>query len=371
MTGKRALLICGNSQTVVTFRSGLIKALQEAGYTVFAVGFGKEYEREIAELGVEYYAVTDENRSLNPVRLLSLKDKYYKVIKRVNPYMVCTFQLKPNVFGLAAARKAGIKNTCATVEGVGDVFIRNTPKWRLLRRIVCALYKRALRAARKVFFLNGEDKTEFLRRRLVKGGQCEIVQGVGVDLEKFSYRPVQDNRAFLMTARMYKTKGVLEYCRAARLVKRRYPAAKFRYIGGEGELKRKDLQEYVADGSVEYLGTMKDVRAQLTECGVFVLPSYREGLPVSVLEAEATGRAILAGDVVGCKDAVEEGENGFLTKAGDSEALAEKMIWFLEHSQAVEQMGKNSRKIAESRFDTRRISGRFVRILEEAWRENA
>jgi len=190
------------------------------------------------------------------------------------------------------------------VEGAGDVFIYNTIKWRFIRFMVCKLYKNSFKRVKKVFFLNNEDKTEFLSRKILKKEQCEIVHGIGVNLEYFAYKPIKTDRTFLMVARMLKTKGVYEYCKCARTVKQKYPDAVFNYLGAEGTVKLSDIQEYIDDGSINYLGTTKDVRPYLEECTAFVLPSYREGMSMSIMEAAATGRAVLATDTVGCRDSI-------------------------------------------------------------------
>lgn len=214
-----------------------------------------------------------------------------------------------------------------------------------------------------MFFLNEDDKQEFIDRKLVQSGQCESIHGIGVDLERFSYRPIKNRRTFLMVARMLKTKGIYEYCECARLVRKKYPDAVFNYLGAEGNVKVVDIQEYIDDGSVRYLGTTNDVRPYLEECTAFILPSYREGLPMSIMEAEASGRAIITSDNVGCRDTVREGYNGFLVEKGNAQGLSEKAIRCIEHPEEAEQMGRNSRTFAEEHFDQEKINEKIVSIL--------
>ena len=210
---KNVLLLCVTSQNVCTFRAGLIKKLQEKGCKVSVVAFDDEYKQEVAELGVDFYCVKDKNRSLNPLKILSLKGKYKKIIKEVNPDTVFTFMLKPNVFGTLAAKSAGVKQIYSMVEGAGDVFINNSLKWKIIRKAVCFLYKRAFKHSQKVFFLNHDDVAEFMSRKLVKASQCERVFGIGVDLNKFEFKPIKNKATFLMVARMLKTKGIYEFCK--------------------------------------------------------------------------------------------------------------------------------------------------------------
>lgn len=359
----KAFLLCVTSQSVLTFRRNLIQVLIEKSVDVHVCAFDDDYEARIEELGATFHCIEDKNRSLNPFKVLSLKNKYCKVIKEVKPDVVFTFMVKPNTFGVLAAKKAGVKKIFSMVEGAGDVFINDGLKWKIIRKGVCHLYKKAFRNSQKVFFLNKDDKAEFLRRKLVCETQCEIVHGIGVDLEKFADKPLKNHRTFLMVARMLKTKGVFEYCECARIVRRKYPDAVFNYLGAEGTVKLDDIREYIDDGSIVYLGTTDDVRPYYEDCAAYVLPSYREGMPMSVMEAEAVGRAIIATDVNGCRDTVKIGYNGFLVPRGDANALSEKIVYCIEHPEETELFGANSRKFAEENFDQKKINEVLTEII--------
>ena len=353
---KKILLLCVTSQNVVTFRAGLIKTLQEKGCAVSVIAFDDAYRAEIETLNVDFYCIKEENRGINPLKILTLKGKYKKLIRQINPDTVFTFMLKPNTFGVMAAKSAGIKSIYSMVEGAGDVFIKGGLKWKMIRLVVCTLYKRAFKTSKKVFFLNGDDQAEFVARGLVKKEQCELIHGIGVDLDKFAFVPVKNDRTFLMVARMLETKGVYEYCKCARIVKQQYPDAVFHYLGAEGNVHLADIREYIDDGSIEYLGTAKDVRPYLEDCSALLLPSFREGMPMSIMEAEAVGRAIVTTDNVGCRDTVIDGYNGFLVAQKDYEAMAEKCIWLIENFEKVKEMGANARCFAEERFDAKKIN---------------
>lgn len=361
--GKKILLICVSSRNVITFRTGLIEALLENGYDVSVVAFDEEYAEEVKALGVCFYCVDDTNRSLNPFKLLSLKRKYLKLIRLIAPDIVFTFMHKPNTFGVLAAKKAGIKNIYAMVEGAGDAFIYNTWKWKLVRFFVCRLYKKSFRLARKVFFLNTDDRAEFTRRKLVKAERCELVHGVGVDTERFAFESVKNQRVFLMIARMLRTKGIFEYCEAARAVKKQYPDAEFLYLGDEGGVTVSDIQPYIDEGSIRYLGTTHDVRPYIADCAVFVLPSYREGFPMSIMEATSVGRAILTYDSIGCRETVKDGYNGFMVERKSVQGLVDKMLYFIENPDEVVRMGKNSREMAETAFDRRLVNAKVLDVL--------
>ena len=179
---KKILLLCVSSQSVINFRKTLIKKLQAENYSVSVVAFDEDYKKDVQDLGVAFYCIQDKNRGLNPLKILSLKSKYYKLIKDISPDIVFSFMLKPNTFGVMGAKKAGVKKIFSMVEGAGDVFIKNTLKWKVIRFVVCLLYKQAFKSSNKVFFLNNDDKNEFVNRKLIKEEQGEIIHGIGVDL---------------------------------------------------------------------------------------------------------------------------------------------------------------------------------------------
>lgn len=347
----KILLACSNSSVVVTFRKSLIKHLKSIGHDVSVLVFDREYEKQIKELGVSFYCINDANRSLNPFKVLTLKLRYAKVIKEINPDLVFTFMLKPNIYGVQGAKKAGVDNIYSMVEGTGDVFINNGLKWKLIRKIVCMGYKKAFKSSKKVFFLNNDDKSEFIKRGLVKEEQCQIVHGIGVDLEHFEYKAIENTSTFLMIARLLKTKGVYEYCEAARIVKEKYPNAIFNLVGPEGTVKADDLKRYIEGGIINYLGETNDVRPYIEESSVYVLPSYREGFSVSIMEAQAVGRAVITCDTNGTRDAVRNGEDGFLVSVKNSKALADRMIYFLENPDKIYEMGSKARSYSEQMLD--------------------
>lgn len=362
----KLIIINPATDSAINFRIPLIREFIGNGWEVVLISGNEERKEVLERENVKFYCVEQKNRGLNPFSMLRYKRKLTEIIRAEKPDAVFTFQVKPNVFGVPAAKKAGVKNICAMVEGLGDVFINDSFKWKMIRRFVCVLYKRAFRWARKVFFLNSDDKAEFLKRKLVKEEQCEIIPGVGVDLEKFTYKPIRNRNTFLMVARMLKTKGVLEYCRAARIVKKTHPEAVFNYLGAEGTLKVADIQEYIDDGSINYLGVTEDVRPYLeNSLLLLLLSSYREGLPMSIMEAEATGRAVITSNNVGCKDTVIDGYNGFLCEKGDVQKMAEKAIWCLEHPEEAEQMGKNARTFAEEHFNAKKINEKIFHLVNK------
>ena len=361
---KKILFICAASKMVLHFRTDLIKKYQSEGYGVSVVTFDSQYGEEIKGLGVDFYCIGSSNRSLNPFEILSLKKKYVSIIKEVKPDVVFTFMLKPNIFGAAAAKKVGVKKIFSMVEGAGDAFTYNTLKWRIVRSVVVLMYKKAFKIPNKVFFLNCDDVNEFVRRKMISKERCELVKGIGVNLDEFVFETISNYDSFLMVARLNVAKGVIEYCNAARIVKKSYPDATFGLLGAEGNLTTEDIKEFIDDGSIIYHGVTDDVRPYLRECGVCVLPSYREGFSVSIMEAEASGKPVITSDAAGCKDAVRDGYNGFLVPVKDVETLAERMVYFLNNPDKVKEMGKQAREFAETYFDYKKINDYIFNVVE-------
>lgn len=363
---KKILLICNTSQSVYNFRMPLIKTLQDAGYSVSVIAFDDKYAIELSSAGIDLYYVNDKNRSTNPFKILTLKKRYARIIKQVSPDVVFTFMLKPNVFGSLASRKAGVENVYCMVEGAGDAFIKTGFKWRMIKFVEKMLYKKAFKKVKKVFFLNNDDKSEFEGLKLVKPEQSVVINGIGVDLEKFAFKPVDEtSNKFIMIARMLETKGVIEYCKCARLVRKTHPEAEFLYLGAEGSLKVTDIQEYIDDGSINYLGTAKDVRPAIESVLLLLLSSYREGLPMTIMEAESMGRGIITSDAIGCRETVEEGYNGYLVSQHDYETMAKRCIEVLENKNLATTLGKNARTFAEEKFDQTKINSKILEEIRE------
>jgi glycosyltransferase involved in cell wall biosynthesis len=226
----------------------------------------------------------------------------------------------------------------------------------------------ALRRAHQVIFLNPDDRDEFIGRGIVRPEQVLLLGGIGVDLAAFAPAPLPEGPpSFLMIGRLLREKGVCEYIEAARRLKARYPAARFRLVGGRddnpGGLSPERVDSLLADGAVEWLGELCDVRPAIAECSVYVLPSYREGVPRSTQEAMAMGRPVVTADVPGCRETVCDGVNGFFATARDPDSLAAAMARFCDDPALIGPMGEQSLKMAQARFDIDEVNGRIYGAL--------
>ena len=306
----------------------------------------------MSELDIPWIRLPMDRSGLNPVSDFLLWAAYRKLLKRIRPSALLSFTVKPNIYGSLAAASLGIP-AMPNVSGLGTAFIRGGP----LQRLVSGLYKLAFRRADVVFFQNPDDRRLFVDRRLVREGQARLLPGSGIDLDRFVPGPLPEGPVtFLLIARLLGDKGVREYVEAARLARPRLPDARFQLLGPIDDGNRTgiggdELDRWVRDGAVEYLGAADDVRPFIAAATAIVLPSYREGLPRTLLEGAAMARPLIASDVPGCRELVDDGINGYLCEVRDPQSLADAMVKLarLGGSQRC-TMGAASRLAVEDRF---------------------
>lgn len=368
---KRKVLIALNTAwNLFNFRAGLIRALVAEGYEVVAAAPNDEYAPRLAELGCRFVPLAMDNKGTHPGRDLLLFFRFLKLLHRERPDVFLGYTVKPNIYGSLAAHVLGIP-VVNNIAGLGAVFIRDNWLTRLVRR----LYKVALSRSHHVFFQNNEDLQMFVAQGLVMPNKVSRLPGSGVDLTVFRYSPMQslENRPFrfLLVARLLWDKGVGEYVEAARMVRRQYPAAKFQLLGfldvkNPTAVSSEQMSDWVKEGVVEYLGVVDDVKPHLIAADCVVLPSYREGVPRSLLEAAAIGRPIVATDAIGCRDAVDDGVNGLLCRVRDANDLAEKMQRMIEMTPSERNsMGDLGRKKMEMEFDEKYVIVRYLQVIND------
>jgi glycosyltransferase involved in cell wall biosynthesis len=367
---KKIVISINTSWNVVNFRRGLIEALRARGYDVVIVAPRDEYSSLIPDMGCRYVEIEIDNSGTSPVRDLALLWRYWRILRREKPLVFVGFTIKPNVFGSLAANLNGIP-VINNVSGLGTVFVRGG----LLQRIAKALYRLALARSKVVFFQNDDDRMLFINGRLVRKAQTALLPGSGVDLVRFfpSSRnsPRSGSIVFLLVARLLWDKGVAEFIEAARLVRLKVPAARFQLLGfldveNRTAVSRAQVEQWVEEGLVEYLGATDDVRPFLDAADCVVLPSYREGTPRSLLEAAAMGRPLISTDVPGCKEVVDHAVNGFLCKVKDADDLASSMTEFaVMDSASRDRMGVESRKKVERQFSETIVVERYMHQIDK------
>ena len=370
---RKVAVVCSYTVSLVNFRFRLLQEMVRNGHDVVALG--PEHHAPtvdaLARIGVSFVSVPMARAGLNPFEDIRTLTALWSVFRKLRPDVVLCYTMKPIIYGLIAARLAGVRERHALITGLGYTFSDHAanPRLRLIRKVVIRMYRTALRGVGRVFVYNEADADDVRAGRMVDPKRIVAVPGSGVDFDRYvaSDLPAGDP-VFLLIARLLREKGVSEFVEAARSLRRSHPTARFLLLGpmdpSPMAISRTEVERWVAEGVVDYLGETADVRPYLAKCTVFVLPSYyREGIPRSILEAMATGRPIITADTPGCRDTVADGENGFIVPPRDPVALAAAMRRFIEDPPLAERMGRQSLEIARQRFDAKAVSHQLLREM--------
>ena len=372
---RRVLIVGGLAASLLNFRAPVIKALIRRGCRVYVAvpgPFSAELTSALAALGVEIRAIRMARAALNPVADLRTLLGLFRLMRDLRPDAVLSYTAKPVIYSGYAAHFARVGVRCGWITGVGFGFTEGEPRGRTVARYVLrVLYRTALKRYQVVLFQNADDVKLFRRLGLISDAcRVEITAGSGVDTAMFSPVDLPEGPVFLMAARLLKDKGVYEYVAAAEKVRYRHPQARFLLAGepdqNPSSVTQGQLADWVGSGVVEYLGWADDIRVPMARARVYVLPSYREGMPRSVLEAMAMGRPVISTRAPGCSDAVEDGYTGLLVPVADSEALARAMVRLIENPTLAEQMGRAGRRRVVDRFDASRVGEHVARLLVDS-----
>ena len=362
------VLICSNyAWTIINFRLPLIKRLIKNGYRVVVVTQYDGYENQIAEYVDEIRPLFISRKGVNPfvdsITLLNLVIFF----RKLKPDYLLLFTIKPVIYGAVAAKLFNIK-TIVMITGLGTAFIADN--W--ITRLVKLLYRFALSSVATAFFQNNDDKDLFLKSNLINPNVCKLTPGSGIDTRQFPYSslPQNNNITFILIARMLWDKGIGEYVEAAKIIKLKYPNTIFQLLGALGVENRtaisaERMAAWVNEGSVEYLGETFDVKPYIEKASCVVLPSYREGTSRVLLEASSIGRPIIASDVPGCREVVENQISGLLCRSKDSLDLSDKMEMMINLSfQERKMMGIKGREKIEKEFNQNIVNDLFIDALE-------
>lgn len=368
-------LIGTTAAYVVNFRSDLIGELVRQGHTVyvFALDYCDSTRNAVASLGAVPVQYTFSRAGLNVVSDMVNTFKLTFQLKKIAPDVVFAYCTKPVIFGTFAAAMAGVKKRVGMLEGLGYAFTYN-PRGKWLRKILVRhaqlmLYRVALPLLTRLVFLNADDPKDLLQRHNLRVKNLSVLGGIGLDLNAFVYsKPSVNPIRFIFVGRLLAEKGVHEYVEAARFVKLRHPLVEFVMLGGLDEdnpsgLSSRALADLVEAGVVTHPGHVDNVGEWLSQSSVFVLPSYREGIPRSTQEAMAIGRPVITTDMPGCRETVVDGKNGFLVPPWCASTLAEKMEYFIEHPEQIEIMGLASYAMAQEKFDVQKVNGKLIEYL--------
>ncbi|WP_296009657.1 glycosyltransferase family 4 protein [uncultured Adlercreutzia sp.] len=355
-------VVSAYTQSHAGIRAELIQSFIDRGHEV--VAFGGESEENwidfFAARKVSYRQFSVNRTGVNPIQDIKTIASLERLYSEEKPDKVFTYHAKGNIYGCLAAQRAGLNDVYSLVAGLGTIFRDDPDKINIIRSIMTMEYRAALRGATAVFFQNNDDKALFVDRGIVEPSKTVIVNGSGVDLGRFPWTPLPESPSFLFVGRLIKDKGILEFIEAARIVKRYYPLVRFQIVGDVDDnptsLSRSLIDSIAEEGIVEFAGPQSNVVPFYQRSSVFVLPSHHEGTPRSALEALAVGRPVILTDAPGCREVVQNGENGFMIPVGDPKSLAEVMIRFIEQPTLAVAMGQKSRVIAEEKYDVRKVN---------------
>lgn len=364
----KIMVISPKNKTVFNFRGDLIREFIKKGYEVVVTGPNRDFIEDVEALGVRFIEIPFIKDNVGIKGDLRYCKRLRQIISEEKPDKIFSYTIKPVIYGSIAAARAGVKEIYPMVTGLGRVYGTNTLKSKVLRPITGMLYKLAFKGCKKVIFQNWDDLNLFVKQKYLPEEKCEKVDGSGVNMERFAFSELPDEKIFLMISRIIKEKGIFEFCEAAKKVKETHPEARFVILGGYdssiGAIAPCELEEYLKNNIVEIPGEVKDVVPVLNGCYTFVLPTYyREGIPRTILEAMACGKPVLTTDWVGTREAVEDGKNGYLIPIKDSDALAQRMIELIENEDETRKMGRCSLEICKNKFEVGIVNRRMLEIM--------
>lgn len=368
---RKVLVVASLSWSLVNFRGRLLAAMVAGGADVVAAAPDEDPEvrRALAAIGVRFARIPMQRTGLGPLADVGTLKALVVLLRKEQPDTVLAYTQKPIVYTGLACRLTGIGRFHAMVSGLGYAF--SGEGRGLLRVLVARMYRIALEGAASVILFNSDDRAEMeAHAMLPPDTRIVVVPGSGIDTGHFTAAPLPDGPpVFLMVARLLVHKGVREYAEAARILREVVPDAEVRLLGPEDPnpagLPRAELEAWHADGTLAYLGETRDVAPHLAGCHVFVLPTwYREGLPRTILEAMASGRAVIATDAPGCRDAVVPGATGLLVPVRDAAALGAAMLQLARDRELVERMGAAGRARAEAIYAVERVNALLLQTLD-------
>ncbi len=367
MKTKRFLLIASHPNSLTNFRWDLINKLKEKGFEVHTASpdldDSNPNKQKLNDAGIITHDIYMQRTGMSPKNDLLTIRNLFQLIKELQPEYVLAYTIKPVVYGMIAAYYAKVPHRIALITGLGYVFQsseNDTKKVQFIKKITRSLYKLALSKTNLVFFQNSDDEQLFRQLNILTPMQnSAIVNGSGVNTKTFAQVPLPAVNGhavnFLFIARLLNDKGVQEYAAAARIIKAKYPEAIFHIVGyldsNPSSISQAELDSWIEDGTIQYWGRLSDVRPAIEAAHVFVLPSYREGTPRTVLESMSMGRAIITTNAPGCRQTVEVNRNGFLVEVKAVEGLADAMEKFITQPALIQTMGQASREIAETKYD--------------------
>ncbi|SAL84778.1 glycosyl transferase [Caballeronia choica] len=362
-TRLRIALVCNTAWAIYTYRRGLLRMLTERGAEVTVIAPRDRTFEPLVAMGCRCVELPVASKGTDPREDLKTLVALCREYRATRPHVVFHYTIKPNIYGSIAAWLARVPSIAVTT-GLGYVFIQKSRTAMIAKR----LYRFAFRFPREVWFLNRDDRAAFAEQNLLAHPErAQLLHGEGVDLDEYAFAPLpqRERFVFILIGRLLWDKGVAEYVEAARRLRAKYPHARFQLLGPVGvdnpsAISRTEVDAWQRDNVIEYLGEAHDVRPHIANADCVVLPSYREGVPRTLMEASAMGRPVVATDVPGCREVVEDGVTGFLCEAKNADSLAgtlERMLTLGEAQRAA--MGVKGREKVAREFDEKVVVERY------------
>ena len=374
------LMISSFLPSVLNFRGKLLEAIHAHGYEIhiMAPEFASfpEEQKKLEVLGYHLHEIPMQRTGTNPLADLKLLKNLYQQIRHIQPDYVLSYTIKPVIYGTLASWLAKVPHRFALITGLGYAFQNvESGKRSVFQKMVHGLYAQALKRSDKVFFQNPDDLKLFQDMHLLDADKpTVVVNGSGVNVQDFDVMPLPKNEqgqvkaSFLLIARLLGDKGVREYAESARIIKAQYPESEFHLVGwiddNPSAISQAELDTWVSEKTVNYWGKLSDVRPAIAASSVYVLPSYREGTPRTVLEAMAMGRAVITTDAPGCRETVSNGVNGYLVGVKSVDDLVQSMQYFIKDPQLIAYMGQRSREIALNKYDVHQVNTHMMTEME-------
>ncbi len=374
MSENRVIVLASNtSWYLYNFRKSTIKALIFAGYKPLCIAPEDEYSKKLIELGAQFEASGMVGESTNPFTEISTFLNLILLLRRLKPKFVFNFTIKMNIYAGLVCRLLGIPYS-NNVSGLGTAFLHPG----LVYKVAQYMYGISNRHATTVFFQNEDDMHLFLERGLAFDKRATLLPGSGVDIQEYSFQPMvssDDQLVFLMIGRVIADKGVKEFVEAARIVNKKVPGTRFLLMGSwkisnKSAFDETTIDTWVKEGVVEFLGHQADAKTWIYECDVVVLPSYREGMPRTILEAASCGRPSIVTDVPGCRQAVIHDETGWLCEVRSAESLAIRMLGCIQLGRpSLLPFGNRARKCVETKFSDKIVVNEYLRLLNTVYQK--
>jgi glycosyltransferase involved in cell wall biosynthesis len=363
-------VLTSDPYSIFRHRLELVVDFVKSGNEVLIISSGNDDLRdEFNQYGLRFRHIRLKRNGINPVTDIQTFFDFSKVLKEEKPDKVFAYQAKAVVYGCWAANRCGIRDVYIMLTGLGSILRNNTtaiiPK--ILHIILKRLYKHAFKCSRYVFFQNDDDRQSMIDWTSLPLNKTVIVNGSGVDIHTYSQSPMPPVPVFLYIGRLVRDKGICEYLEACKTIRKRYENIRCILVGSydtnPSAIKERDLKPYIDDNIIEYAGEQNDVKPFIAQCSTYILPSYHEGTPRSVLQAMAMGRAIITTDAPGCRETVKNGDNGFLVPVKNVEAIVAKMEYLINNPVVNAKMGERSRVIAEEKYDMRKVNRAIFEVM--------